>query len=186
MTAVPQALVAEPSRLTYLPQLVLFGVAVFGAIAASLQPGGEDTGGARLFFAIPGVLLALLSVYSFVVQWRAFHVVRPMLFRLELLLLAGAVVLPVAAIIIGDLNGSATFNNASELSPGLIAFVAGLCAVPAMVLVASVNALYIVTRFHLAVKILGILGYGAAWVVVTIVTYLAYAIMYSAHDPSTE
>ncbi|TAH33746.1 hypothetical protein EYC59_04445 [Candidatus Saccharibacteria bacterium] len=139
-----------------------------------------------MFFGIPSLLLIAVSIYSLVVQWRTFHTSRPMLFRLEFLVIIAAAVIPVIAALLGDFKGSADFNNASELSAGSMLFFAAILPVPALILSATANALYIVTRFHIALKVLGIIGYGFMWVAVMVVAYFAYAIQYTAHDPNSE
>ena len=178
---------AEPPRQTYLPQLVMLVVTIVGGLLVSSLPANNSgVSNNTVFFYIPSLLLIAVSIYSLVVQWRTFHTSRPMLFRLEFLLIIAAAVIPAIAALLGDFKGSADFTNASELTAGSVLFFVAILSLPALVLAASANALYIVTRFHIALKVLGIIGYGFMWVAVMVVAYFAYIIQYTVHDPNSE
>jgi hypothetical protein len=150
-------------------------------------------------FEIPGsIILTTLSLVSLilliVVYWAQIKYCHYFLpskkFRTQFLLFGAAVVLPVIAIFIGDYGGSAHFadepNGAGQdLLFGLL--VGGVLLVSFFYAALLGNSIYIKTKgMSNGYQTLSRIIYGIAWFIIAGISYYAYALVYSLHDPSTE
>ncbi len=177
---------AKPKN-SYAPVLMAVGGTILAELFVSVLPPSDTSTsvGTPLGWIIAVGLLAV-CVYSLVVQWRLFAASRRLLLRLQVVLLAvTAALIPLAALA-GDIAGGITFHTPSEISVAGLLILAAVSASVATVILAIGNALYILTRFHVVMKVLGYIAFVLCWLAVAFVTYCAYNLVYSMHDPSSE
>jgi hypothetical protein len=111
-------------------------------------------------------------------------------FLAQLITPVATTVIVIGALIMGDVSGATAFNNSVHSISGDM--LAGLAIGLSLSYVFSTicligNALYIATKATADwLKVIGWIFLVIAWLCVAIVTYFAYAIEYSSHDPSSE
>jgi len=146
---------------------------------------------------IPGgglVVLAILAASIIYLYWAQLSFLQqrfPQKSQMaHLYIVFIALLAPIISIIFGDGNGARTYSVAANgIKPDLIAgfYVGALLALLCLFFIDIGNALYIKTSGKIkAIDIIGRIFYVIGYVAIALVTWLAYATAYSAHDPHSE
>lgn len=150
---------------------------------------------ARSLAESPGIYLVLqliiasLLVVSLAVQYRYIYGVlkRYGLVWAHLILLAGGFLLPALAMLLGDVQGAAAYNDAPDSNLTNILTIALLSLGTVSIPIFIGNMIYIPTKGrHKVLNVFGWIGYGIVAFLLAAVSFFIYGITYSLHDPSTE
>lgn len=133
--------------------------------------------------------LAIIEIISLVYQYKYMRSVmhKKSLLYYHLALIGAAIVFPILASIVGDLQGAKQFGDEpyweflSSLMLGL--FMLG----SAITFLSFGNMVYIATKGRVAfLNIVGWIFYGILWLALLFITYFVYSLVYTSHDPNTE
>lgn len=139
-----------------------------------------------LIALIPIVAIIFL-IFAWVVQLRYIRGNRsPKVYKLQVTLAIATTVLPALGIIVGDLQGAATFDGDVGGSYGMLFSVPVIVAILIFVFHSGNILLILKATIAPVLRILGMILYGILWLLLATVMYFAYALAYSLHDPSTE
>ncbi len=144
------------------------------------------------FIYIPISLLAAVSIcYLLYVQGNYFKQFYPnKSIKPQLVLFVFTFLLPIIAVNAGDVLGAARYNTAANgfMSSGLAGLAVGLVAVICFADIFAVgNMIFIKTRgLSNGLRIFGTVIYYIGFLVVALISFVAYSLTYSAHDPSSE
>jgi len=135
------------------------------------------------------VLISLGYLYVTQVRYLKWRLADKKL-RFQLAILFAGFFIPFLGVFIGDYVGASAFSVSAngvpaDLGAGL--WVGGMLASLFLYVLTIGNAIYIKTNgksngLRIVAKVLYVLGY----LLIVVVTWLAYQVMYTLHDPSTE
>ena len=144
------------------------------------------------FIYIPISLLAAMSIcYLLYVQGNYFKQFYPnKSIKPQLVLLVFTFLLPIIAVNAGDILGAAHYNTAANgiVTSGLAGLALGSVAAICFADIFAVgNMIFIKTRgLNDGLRIFGTVIYCIGFLVVALISFVAYSLTYSAHDPSSE
>jgi hypothetical protein len=136
-----------------------------------------------------GIISAAAIIVLYVLQVRFIKRVYPSKkLWVQALLIGGSLMGITMGGLSGDFSGAAAFNDSPD---PLGTLAVGLYALPFTAAVAYgcvlSNLIFIKTKGMATwLKVINVILYWLAWIAIAVLSYLAYAITYSLHDPSTE
>lgn len=109
---------------------------------------------------------------------------------MELVMICGSGLVIFAGALIGDQAGIARFGSDRSLASvnfGSLVFIIAAAAIVSSAVFAFSNTLYLASgTVNRALNIAGKVAYWALWFLVAVMSFGAYVIIYSSHDPSTD
>jgi hypothetical protein len=169
--------------LTVFPLFVLFiGFLLMSSLSETVE-----------FVSFIYVMLSLVAfgglITSYIYQWRLLRPYYPKRLRNQIISMLIAGLLSTCAAIFGDLRGAAEFGRSEHADFALLGFltVGGVLALAVLQISALSNMLFILTKGQsAAIRVLENVVKIFAWLIIFGVSYMAFVVFYSLHDPSTE
>ncbi len=158
-------------------------------ILAALVTAGTGTGGAlAIISGLFGLMafVAVILLYIAEVKYLKRYFPSKSL-RLQWFIICGAALTLFVAMTAGDVLGSLHFGN-PVVNMWMVGIVVGLSVSSVILYVLSIgNLIYIATEGRSSgFRVIGVIMYGIGWIAVVAVSYFAYVLAYSSHDPSSE